>query len=186
MHRLAGTTLAAAFALAACQPPVPPLVEHDYPNWGFKVSFPSQPTEVTQAGLLDGSQGPSLAADAASPTDGPTRDFSVWAADVSQAKRTFDQLASNASQHVAKGLGDDVGAQTYVATSEGVQGREFALTKNGKWTGVLRVFLAGGKFYEVLAQSVYGADDPPVQAFLGSFHIVAASAPATVNATPPG
>ena len=49
MRHLIGPALVfAALVLAACQPPPPTLTERDYPAWGFKASFPPQPSEAAK------------------------------------------------------------------------------------------------------------------------------------------
>jgi hypothetical protein len=177
-------TLVAAFALAAlllgaCSPGALPTKEYAYPAWGFRASFPSPPVETAKPGAPDGSQPNSGLVEAT----GSGRDFAVWAADVSKSNMSLDDLASNAADHVARGMGAAVGVRTYAATGDGVLGREFQLTQGDKWVMTVRVFLAGGKFYEVIAKSDRGKDDPAVQAFLTSFHTLGA-APAAANATP--
>ena len=49
-------------------------------------------------------------------------------------------------------------------------GREIQVSKDGKPYATMRVFLAGGRFYEVVAVSNYGPSDPASNAFLYSFH----------------
>jgi hypothetical protein len=169
--------LAAFLLLAACNPLRPPTKEYTYPAWGFRASFPSAPEETPKPGTADGSQ-PN--ADLIEATAGG-RDFAVWVADVSKTNMSIDDLASNAADHVSKGLGADVGVRTYTATGDGVDGREFQLTKDGKWVVTMRVFLAGGKFYEVIAKSALGKDDPALKDFLISFHTLG-GAPAATNA----
>ena len=170
-HRPGLITTLAVLALAACGPPPSPrLVERDYPAQGFKAAFPDAPKETAAAGSPDGSAPPSFMVE----SSGPKRDFGVWSADVSRSGETLDDLASNGSEHVAKGLGGQLGVRAYAATAEGVDGYEYPLMKAGKWYGVMRVFLANGRFYEVIAESAYGEDDPAVTDFLGSFHVIPA------------
>jgi hypothetical protein len=161
--------------LAACGPPPSPrLAERAYPAWGYKASFPDTPQETAKAGAPDGSEPASLMVE----TSGPKRDFGVWAGDVSRLGQTLDELASNGSQHVAQGMHGTLGVRAYAATAEAVDGYEYPLMKEGKWYGVMRVFLVNGRFYEVIAESAYGEDDPAVKDFLGSFHIIGAPPPA--------
>jgi hypothetical protein len=170
-HRLSLIPALMVLALAACGPPPSPrLVERAYPAWGYKASFPATPQETASAGAPDGSAPPSLMVEAS----GPKRDFGVWSGDVSRSRQTLDELAGNGSEHVAKAMGGTLGVRSYAATAEAVDGYEYPLMKQGKWYGVMRVFLANGRFYEVIAESVYGEDDPSVKDFLGSFHIIGA------------
>jgi hypothetical protein len=46
----------------------------------------------------------------------------------------------------------------------------------------MRLFLAGGRFYALIATSPAGVDDPAVDAFLTSFRLTA-KAPASGNAS---
>jgi hypothetical protein len=71
-------------------------------------------------------------------------------------------------------MGGEVGPETYASTGEGVLGREYAITKDGKPYATIRAFLANGRFYEIGAQSPLGPDDPAVKGFLDTFRITAA------------
>ena len=175
--------MAALLLLGACNLLDPPAKEYSYPAWGFRASFLSPPTETAKPGTPDGSQPDADLVE----TVGGGRDFAVWVADVSKSNMSLDDLASNAADHVSKGLGADIGIRTYAATGDGVMGREFQLTKNGKWVVTMRVFLAGGKFYEVIGKSDFGKDDPALQHFLVTFHTLggAPAAPANALAPPP-
>ena len=107
----------------------------------FRASFLTPPTETAKPGTPDGTQPDADLVEAV----GGGRDFAVWVADVSKSNLSLDDLASNAADHVSKGIGANIGIQTYAATGDGVMGREYQLTKNGKSVVTLRVFLAGGK-----------------------------------------
>jgi hypothetical protein len=153
-----------ALALAACKF-APPTKPYAYPAWGFTASFPTAPKETKQPGSPDGST-PS-ADRVESSADG--RQYAVWAADVSRTGMSLDDLAKAASGYIAKQMGASAGVPTYVATSDGVMGREYRMTRGGKWLATLRVFLVGGRFYEVIGKSALGEDDPAVKDFLVSF-----------------
>jgi hypothetical protein len=157
--------LLAATALASCMPGPPATKDYAYPAWGFKAAFQAPPTETAQPASADGTTPSAYLVEASA----GGRDFAVWAADVSKANVTLDELASSASDHVAKGLGATAGIPAYAATGGGVEGREYAFTKDGKWQASMSVFLAGGRFYEVIAKSALGEDDPAVKNFLFSF-----------------
>jgi hypothetical protein len=172
---------AVLLVLSGCNLLNPPAKEYSYPAWGFRASFLTPPTETAKPGTPDGTQPDADLVEAV----GGGRDFAVWAADVSKSNLSLDDLASNAADHVSKGIGADIGIQTYAATGEGVVGREYQLTKNGKWVVTLRVFLAAGKFYEVIAKSDFGKDDPALQTFLISFHTLGGAPTAPANAPAP-
>jgi hypothetical protein len=154
----------AALALAACKF-APPTKPYAYPAWGFQVSFPAAPVETRQPAAPNAST--PNADRVESSADG--RHFAVWAADVSTTGMSLDDLAKSASGFIAKQMGATAGVPTYAATSDGVMGREYQLTTGGKWRATLRVFLAGGRFYEVIGSSPLGQDDPAVKDFLASF-----------------
>jgi hypothetical protein len=160
-----GPPLVSAMALAACTPSAPPAKDYSYPAWGFKAAFPLAPTETPKAGAADGSPNSDLIE-----ASGGGRDFAVWAADVSQTRLSLDDLALSSSQHVAQGLSATPSIQAYAATAEGVMGREFSFTKDGRWAATMRVFLANGRFYEVIGKSFYGQEDPALKDFMFSFH----------------
>ena len=161
----AGATLLAALALSSCMPGAPATKDYAYPAWGFKASFQARPTETAQPASADGTTPNALLVEA----NAGGRDFAVWAADVSKASMTLDDLASSSSNHVAKGLGATASIPTYAAAGEGVEGRDYTFTKDGQWLASMHVFLAGGRFYEVIAKSAFGEDDPAVKTFLFSF-----------------
>jgi hypothetical protein len=155
----------AALALAACKF-APPTKPYAYPAWGFEVSFPAAPVETKQPAAPNGAT--PNADRVESSADG--RHFAVWAADVSKTGMSLDDLAKAASGFIAKQMRASAGVPTYVATGDGVMGREYHLTQGGKWQATMRVFLVGGRFYEVIGKSTLGEDDPAVKDFLVSFH----------------
>jgi hypothetical protein len=173
---LAVAILLAALAVAGCKPAAPPAKDYVYPAWGFKVSLPGTPTETAQPAAPNGS---TPGADRVESSVGG-RHFAVWAADVSRTGMSLDDLAKAASGFIAKQMGANAGIPTYAATGGGEEGREYQLTTSGKWRATLRVFLAGGRFYEVIGSSPGGQDDPALKDFLTSFHITGA-APAAGN-----
>ena len=168
--RLCGLAALIAIPLAACGPAALATRDYSYPDWGFKAAFPAAPTRTPHAAAADGSAPASELFEAA--VGG--RDFAVWAADVSKTRMSLDDLAEGGSQHVAQGLAATPGVPAYAATAEGVMGREFSFSKDGRWAASMRVFLAGGRAYEVIGQSVYGQDDPALKDFLFSFHTLGA------------
>ncbi len=173
-HRWIMATLVGLALLGACVPRAP-MKQYDYPALGFSVSFPappertdvpataSQPAEV----LLGAESGP--------------RDFAVSVADVADPSRSLDLLADAAAARMAKGLGGEASDQAYAATPEGLLGRELVIRRSGRSVAKIRIYLAGGRFYILVAKSALGASDPAVDDFLTSFH--AAAKPPTNAAT---
>jgi len=168
----AAAILLAGLALAGCKPAAPPTKEYAYPAWGFRVSLPATPVETKQPGPTSSDRVESTAGG---------RHFVVWAADVSTTGMSLSELAKAGSEYIAKQMKATASIPTYAATAEGVEGREYQLTSAGKWRATLRVFLAGGRFYEVIGDSTAGQDDPALSDFLASFHTTGA-APAASNA----
>ncbi len=154
-----------ALALGACR--APPPTEYTYPAWGFAVSFWSPP-KVTEAAVTADQLHHALVE-----SDTAGRTFAVYAADGLRPGTTIDGPGPAAAAHaMAAAMGGDVGVMTYAATAAGVDGREFAITKNGKPYATVRIFIVNGRFYEVGGQSLLGPDDPTVKTFLGSFRIL--------------
>jgi hypothetical protein len=173
MRRLAALAVfCAVLAAVACS--VPPPKEYDYPAWGFRISLRTPPKVTEEAASASMPHNLLVEADAAG------RDFVVSAGEMAGSTKNLDDLAHAAPPLIAQKLGGEIGPMTYTATAEGVVGREIAITKDGHPAATLRLFLSNGRFYEVAAQSVLGADDPEVKDFLDSFHITAA-APATAG-----
>jgi hypothetical protein len=131
----------AAVALASCTPGTPATKDYAYPAWGFKASFQAPPLVTSDPGTADGSKPPSTTVG----VNSGGRDFAVWAADVSKADLSIDDLTSSASDHVSKELGFTPSIPAYAATSEGVEGRELSFTKDGRWQATMRVFVSGGR-----------------------------------------
>lgn len=112
------------------------------------------------------------------------RDFAIDASDAPNATDTdIDQLTDVLIPLVLKEVpGGTATTRTYTATSDGLLGRQFDVEKDGKPVLRIRDFAAGGRFYTLVAKSAFGVDDPAVDQFLYSFHVLP-GAPAT-NATP--
>lgn len=168
--------LVALAALAACR--APPMKDYAYPKWGFVADFwaPPEATE-TPAGpgqlhslLLDSRQA--------------GRDFGVMVTEGIRPDVNIDEIGPDAAHRFAVAVGGEVGPETYAATGQGLLGREYAITKNGKPFATVRTFVSKGRFYAVGAQSVLGPDDPAVKDFLDLFRITAAPpvAPPPANA----
>jgi hypothetical protein len=168
---IAAAILLTALVLAGCKPAAPPTKEYAYPVWGFKISLPGAPAETKQPGAPNASTPSADRVEASA--DG--RHFAVWAADVSKTGMSLDDLAKAASGFIAKQMGATASVPAYAATSDGVMGREYQLMSGGKWRATLRVFLAGGRFYEVIGSSTSGQDDPALKDFLSSFHTTGAA-----------
>ena len=112
-------------------------------------------------------------------------DFVVTAFDVSQSHPDLDTLSDDLGSRLAKALGGQVEGKTYVATFENLMGRETQISKDGKPFATMRVFEAGGRFYEVVAVSNYGPSDPAAVDFLYSFHALDAHGDVTNDIAPP-
>jgi hypothetical protein len=175
----AAAMLLAAFAVASCKPVAPPTKAYAYPPWGFKASFQAPPTGTNQPGSPENLTPNAYLVEA----NAGGRDFAVWAADISRANLSLDDLASETSENVSKGLDATPSIQAYASTSEGVMGREFTFTKDAKWQATVRVFVAGGRAYQVIAKSAFGQDDPAVSDFLSSFHTLGGAPAANSAAT---
>jgi hypothetical protein len=139
------------------------------------VSFPAAPqrtdvpaTATQPAEVLLGAQG-------------FPRDFAVSIATVADPSRDLDSLAEDAAARMAKGLGGEASDMAYAATPEGVLGRELVITRDSQSVAKIRIYLAGGRFYILVAKSVLGVDDPAVDAFLTSFHVIGAPKAAPTN-----
>jgi hypothetical protein len=174
-------TLALALALAACN--APPMKEFAYPAWGFAISFWSPP-QVTETPAAAG-QPHSLLLD----TKQAGREFAISVEEGVRPDVTIDQIGPFFARTTAQPMGGDVGPMTYVSTAQGVLGREFAITQNGKPLATIRTFLANDRFYEIVVQSALGPDDPAVKDFLGSFRVTAAPPavpPPPANGVPAG
>jgi hypothetical protein len=178
--------IVAAFAtlsLGACKPAPPSLKHYDYPALGFSISLPAPPKVTDEPAGADGS--PHMVTVEA---DDGIRNDAVSITDAPDPQKDIDSLTKAAADAMAKGLDAEPGMPTYAATAEGVDGREFVLSKGGRPGAKVRLFLAGGRFYVLAAKSSAGVDDPAVDDFLTSFHVIAAKPPApnapAANAAP--
>jgi hypothetical protein len=162
-----------ALVLASCSGSKP----QEYANkaWGFAITFPGQP-KVTET-AAKGAAPASVLAESHVGAD----DFAVNVIDARSATATPDQLLADAPKVIASGMGVDVGAVTYAATDD-VTGRQVRLDSDGKPVVLLRIFYAGGRLYEISANSAKGVADPAVSAFLGSFRLLEPPAPAAPSA----
>jgi hypothetical protein len=171
--------IAVALLTVSCQPPK--TLEYVYPAWGFRISFVAAPKVTEKPAEPDG-----LPHSVLMETDSGGRDFAV---DVSDATATdIDQVTDTLVPLMLKQVpGGTADIRTYAATFEGLLGRQFDIEKNGKPDLRVRVFLAGDRLYALVAKSVFGVDDPAVDQFLYSFHVLpdaATNGAAAVNAAP--
>ena len=179
LFRLAGVILT-AFALAACKPAPLPVKEYVYPSWGFKASFQTPPAIKDEPASADGSTPRTFLAEAHT----HDYDFVVTAFDIAQAHPDLDALSDDLGSRLAKALGAQVDGKTYVATFENLMGREIQFSKGGLPFATMRVFVAGGRFYQVVALSNFGPSDPAVSDFLYSFHALDAHGDVTNDIAP--
>ena len=168
----------ALMALTACQPAEAPTKEYAYPAWGFKASFPAPPKETDTP-----AQGDNPHAFQVEYLDN-AHHFAVSAVETARSPSDLDEMTDAMAGSLAQSSGSVAGVKAYDATAEGVDGRKVELTKDRRTIATLRFFVTGGKFYQVLARSVLGGDDPAVTRFLDSFHFLG-GAPAANNAAPP-
>jgi len=169
-----------ALALAACKP-APPFKEFPYPAWGFVASFWAKP-EASEA-----PPGPGKPHSLLLESKEGGRDFVVSVMEGVRPGVDIDQIGPAYAKQAATSLDAQVGPETYASTGQGVLGREYALTKDGKPFATMRAFLANGRFYEIAAQSPLGPDDPAVKGFLDTFRITKAPPavpPPPVNGAP--
>jgi hypothetical protein len=169
----------AVLALASCSAPKP--ATFVFKQWGFSVALPGPP-KITQT-PAKGAAGASTLVESHVGDD----DFAVNVIDARGATATPDQMLADAPKAIASGMGVDVGAVTNVAT-DNVTGREVRLDDSGRPVVLLRIFYAGGRLYEISANSSKGIDDSSVGAFLNSFHLLepppaAAPAPSANSAS---
>jgi hypothetical protein len=171
--------LAALAALAACR--APPLKDYAYPKWGFVADFPAPP-EVTETAAAPGRPHALLLE-----SKDAGRDFVVSVGEGVRPDVTIDQIGPDYARRAAKAMGGEVGPESYASTGQGVLGREYAITKDGKPFATIRAFVANDRFYEIGAQSLLGPDDPAVKNFLDLFRITSAPPavpPPPANAAP--
>jgi hypothetical protein len=164
-----------ALGLASCT--ATPLKDYGYPIWGFRASYPAPPKITDTPAAADGSSAHTFVAEAV--TGG--RDFGVSVNDASGSTKDVDALSDVLIPMMTKGFDAVAGTKSYVATADGVLGREVLFRKNGRPYIDVRMFLANDKLYVVTASSDFGMDDPALKAFLISFRITRAE-PSTANA----
>jgi hypothetical protein len=152
--------------LAACVPPTR-MQPYDYPALGFSVSFPAPPDRT------DVPATPSQTAEAVIGVKSGPRDFAVTVAELADPSRDLDSLAEDAAARMAKSMGGEASNLAYAATPEGLLGRELVINKGGRSVAKIRIYVAGGRFYILVAESALGVDDPAVDDFLTSFHATA-------------
>ena len=70
-----------------------------------------------------------------------------------------------------------------VRLTDQAMGREILIIKHDRPLVKMRVYIVGGKHYQVVARSALGPSDPAAVAFLDSFKILPA-APGVGNAVP--
>lgn len=156
-----------ALALAACKP-APAMKEYAYPAWGFAASFWAPPQTV------EAPPGPGRPHMLMLESKQAGRTFALSVREGVRPGVDIDQIGPALAGQAAQAMGGERGVMTYTSTAQGVLGREFAFTKDGKPLATVRTYLANGRFYEIAAQSVLGPDDPAVKDFLDSFRITAA------------
>jgi hypothetical protein len=168
-----------ALSLASCTQA--PMKDYAYPAWGFRASYPAPPKITDTPAAADGSSARTFVA--ATVTGG--RDFGVSVNDASGSTTDIDALTDVLIPMMSKGFDAVAGTRAYVATADGVLGREVVFSKNGRPYIDVRMFLANDKFYAVTASSDLGLDDPALKDFIISFHITGkpSAADPVANAT---
>jgi hypothetical protein len=154
----------AALAAFACAPPAK---EYAYPGWGFAVSFRAPPKETDYPASPDGTKRHTFLVEAAVAGG----DELVSVVDGTGSPKSEDQALDDAPQALAAYVGGTLGPITYAASGK-VMGREFLLTRPGRPTSRVRVFVAKQHLYELIAQSALGPDDPETTTFLDSFRLL--------------
>jgi hypothetical protein len=177
---LATAAVLTAFAIVACRPAHLRVKEYVYPAWGFKASFQTPPETKEEPAAADGSTLHNFLAEAHT----HNHDFFVAAFDVRRDNPGVDAFADSVGPAFAKAIGGEAEGHTYVATFEDLMGREIPIDKDGKPFATMRVFQAGGRYYEVVAVSNYGPSDPAVNDFLYSFHAIDAKGAVTNDIEP--
>ncbi|HXQ17276.1 MAG TPA: hypothetical protein VN814_21880 [Caulobacteraceae bacterium] len=174
----ATTAVAAGLVLLSLAACARPPKEYDYPAWGFAASFQAPPKLTETPAAPDGSRGHSLLV----ASNSGLYDFEVFALEAPPPAKSIDEFTDAAAPVVAKSLGDEVGPTTYVATvqlTNQAMGREVQITKDGRPVFAMRVYQAGGRYYQVIARAPLGPTDPAAVAFLDSFKIIPATSGAT-------
>jgi hypothetical protein len=160
--------LMALLALAGCRAP-PPFAEYSYPAWGFAVSFREPPKVTDYAPSADGKRRHTFLVESLL----AGRDDLVNVVDGIGSPKSDDEVLASAPAALASYVGGTAGPVTYSATGS-VIGREFLLSRPGKPTSRVRIFVASQHLYEVISQSALGPDDPEVTSFLASFRLLKA------------
>jgi hypothetical protein len=176
----AAMAILAALTLAACGPAHLRVKAYAYPAWGFKASFQRPPEIKEEPAAADGSTPHNFLAEAHT----HNHDFFVAAFDAPGDNKGVDAFADSVGPAFAKAVGGEARGTTYVATFEDLMGREIPIDKDGKPFATMRVFQAGGRYYEVGAVSNYGPSDPAVNDFLYSFHAIDAKGAVTNDIAP--
>lgn len=158
--------LVAVAALGACNAPA--MKEYAYPKWGFAISF-GAPPEVTETPAAPGKPHFLLLE-----SKQAGRDYVVSVREGVRPGVTIDEIGPAMTRQAAQAMGGELGPETYESTAQGVLGRGYVITKDGKPFATVRAFLANDRFYQVGAQSALGNDDPALKDFLDSFRITAA------------
>ncbi len=175
---LAGVAVA---AMAACsQPPKP--TAYSNAEWGFGVTFPGPP-KVTET-QASATQTHNLLAVA---SVGGRAD-AVQAIDASSTTDMPSDILARAPAQIASSQDLDVGSTTPSPLGD-VNGLEVRFDKDGDPVMLMRLFIINQKLYEVSATLPNKKVDAQAQAFLSSFHLVAAPvgpepAPAPVTNAP--
>jgi hypothetical protein len=151
--------------LVACVPPAG-MKDYDYQALGFSVSFPAAPKRTDVAATA------SQPAEVLIGAESGPRDFAVSVSEVADRSRDLDSLANDAAARMAQSLGGAASNLAYAATPQGLLGRELVITRSGQPVAKIRLYLADGRFYILVAKSALGVDDPAVEDFLTSFHTV--------------
>jgi hypothetical protein len=150
-------------ALAACNGgPAPKPYENA--AWGFGVTFHGDP-KVTETPATPGSP-KSFSAEAKA----GGRDYVVSVTDATMSGKTPDELLAAAPKATADGEGGTLKPPVVVKTGA-VVGREFVITRPNLPVERDRIFVANGRFYQLVTQSPFGEKDSETQKFFDSFHI---------------
>jgi hypothetical protein len=158
--------LAALIALASCGAP-PPFVDYSYPAWGFAVSFRGRPNVTEYPASADGKSRHALLVESVL----AGRDDLVSVVDGTGSPKSDDEVLASAPSALAAYVGGTAGPIAYAASGN-VIGREFLLSRPGKPTSRVRIFVANQHLYQLISQSALGPDDPEVASFLAGFRLL--------------
>jgi len=153
----------ALLALAACNS-APAPKPYENAAWGFGVTFHGDP-KVTETAATPGSP-KSFSAE----VKAGGRDYVVSVTDATVSGKSPAELLAAAPQATADGEGGTL-KPPVVVTSGSVSGREFVITRPNLPVERDRIFVANGRFYQLITQSPYGEKDSETQKFFDSFHI---------------